>query len=1347
MEFRNNQLECINKIENHFENENKALIKMFCGSGKSFIIYDSLIKYGNNLSVVVVPSINLITQFNKDYLLNDFKYDKKYEILTICSKNELDKKTFTTNEKDILEFLEKDTDNLKIILITYQSLKLFINIINENEFDIDIMCFDEAHHILGDETKNLLFGTDEEYDDFYPSFIDNYVNKTLFFTATPKNSNDIMMYEPINHITINNEDFEFIDDNSCIYEEPHCGKMIYEYMHIDGVNDNILNDFKIRVDLYTENTDKSIFETICRSILETGNNRVLTFHSRSETISEKGSDVLTFVNKKNQQELKKCFDKILKEFPHLSNKYSKINFKGMTANTKNKNNILNEFDGTPDNEIFILASCKTIGEGIDTKNANMVVFVDPKQSYVEIIQNIGRICRKNENTKDLATVLIPCYVDVNKYKNCKNNEEKDKVIRDEMSKTGDFNGILNVLSALRQEDPYIFELCVNNPETYTIKEIRNNFKRNGLELEDKEYELEDFELLSHLEKKNIIITNTKISEKDEIIDNGYDEMIYIVKTGDKYMKVKESVKKMVSRPNRNIKPSCYMNDEIKILWSFEKIDSCENNIFGGFIKSTIIVDNEEVWNEKLEQVKKYIDENKKRPSKHDKNIDVKKLGYWLSNSIQNYKKEIQIMKNKKIYNIFTKFFNEYIEYFKSYEELWNNNLEQLKKYIDENNKRPSDNDKEYNIKKLGSWLSHQTNNYKNKKEIMKNKDIYDKWTKFIDEYKEYFKSNEEHWNNNLQQLKKYIDNNNKRPSQEDKNKEIKQLANWVNCQQQNYNKKEHIMINIEIYNKWTEFIDKYKEYFKSNEEIWLNNLQKLKKYIDNNNKKPSSSHKNTDIKSLGLWIGTQQKNYKKKEGIMKNEEIYIKWTKFIDEYKIYLQSNEEIWLNNLEKVKKYIYENNKRPSQIDRDKEAKILGKFISHQITNYKKREDIMKNDDIYNIWTEFINNENFKQYFITNDELWYDKLEEVIKYIDENKYKPSTTDKNKDIKQLGHWISVQQQNYKKKENIMINEEIYHKWNIFINDEKYKIYFQSNEEIWLNNYGEVKKYIDNNNKRPSSEDKNKEIKFLGIWLLTQTKNYTKKEQIMKNEEIYNIWTEFINDKKYKTYFISNEELWLDNLNEVEKYIIQNNKKPSRNDKNKEIKRLASFINTQSQNYKKNEQIMKDENIRNLWKDFTNKYNKYFQTNDNNDEITICQETIFDSNQTITISEPSISLVKNRPEQSKLRKYLIDNKENKCIICRITKPVKLLECAHLLPHCKIDNETKCDLNIVEFMCLDCHKLYDCGEIGVYNGKLQIKDIDEYPQYTDLENINIECYNELNKKYFDNHFENIYKNSC
>jgi superfamily II DNA or RNA helicase len=81
MNLRNHQFECINNIKLHFQNDNKALIKMFCGSGKSFIIYHCLLEYTDNLSVIVVPSINLITQFNKDYLLDGYK--RKYYHLNI----------------------------------------------------------------------------------------------------------------------------------------------------------------------------------------------------------------------------------------------------------------------------------------------------------------------------------------------------------------------------------------------------------------------------------------------------------------------------------------------------------------------------------------------------------------------------------------------------------------------------------------------------------------------------------------------------------------------------------------------------------------------------------------------------------------------------------------------------------------------------------------------------------------------------------------------------------------------------------------------------------------------------------------------------------------------------------------------------------------------------------------------------------------------------------------------------------------------------------------------------------------------------------------------------------------
>ena len=53
-------------------------------------------------------------------------------------------------------------------------------------------------------------------------------------------------------------------------------------------------------------------------------------------------------------------------------------------------------------------------------------------------------------------------------------------------------------------------------------------------------------------------------------------------------------------------------------------------------------------------------------------------------------------------------------------------------------------------------------------------------------------------------------------------------------------------------------------------------------------------------------------------------------------------------------------------------------------------------------------------------------------------------------------------------------------------------------------------------------------------WMPTTTTFQTKK-YIMSNEEIYNKWIEFINDNKYKIYFQSNEDNWIEILNEVKK--------------------------------------------------------------------------------------------------------------------------------------------------------------------------------------------------------------------
>ena len=61
----------------------------------------------------------------------------------------------------------------------------------------------------------------------------------------------------------------------------------------------------------------------------------------------------------------------------------------------------------------------------------------------------------------------------------------------------------------------------------------------------------------------------------------------------------------------------------------------------------------------------------------------------------------------------------------------------------------------------------------------------------------------------------------------------------------------------------------------------------------------------------------------------------------------------------------------------------------------------------------------------------------------------------------------------------------------------------------------------------------------------------------MENENIRMMWTEFINDNKYKKYFLSNEQEWLNNLEIIKKYINDNDKKLSSESKDNDIKKLG----------------------------------------------------------------------------------------------------------------------------------------------------------------------------------------------
>lgn len=736
-----------------------------------------------------------------------------------------------------------------------------------------------------------------------------------------------------------------------------------------------------------------------------------------------------------------------------------------SVNGKQRRKLLDNFDETKDNQVMVISSCETIGEGIDTKNANMCVFVDPKSSYVKIIQNIGRIVRKQQQT---STILIPCWVDKTKYLECNNDKDKcDEVIREDMSESGNFNGILNVLSALKQEEEELYDICLHYPDTYSPQEIKNNLEKQGYTIEeyvgegtltetmeyllDIELDYDNYEncetdeemVMNIAEENNVCVEihtnslenpveryNSECESGETIrlyksVDEELEEVIYqpIVKK-EKNTKRNSDIISEPKRENRmGIK--VHTNPDIKVLWNITSDIDLTKDICSCVIDCEV-VDN---WYDNLEELKKFINENKKQPSYGSKNKVEKMLGSWLSNQKQNYKKNT--IKDETRIKLWLLFLEEYKKYLLSFEEKWYNKLVGLKTYIQEYKTLPKSKSKIQEEKILGQWLSQQNKFYKNKTQSMKLETNYNLWTDFLEEYNEHFTYGITKWYIMFEELKKFIDENKKLPSHGSAKLLDRTIGYWLKTNKTNYASNSGFMKNKDIYKKWTEFLENYKEYFISNHDIWFTQLIELKNFINLYKKTPSNGSKNKVEKKIGSWYTKNRIDFKNN---LINDKIKSEhWLAFINDYKDYIKDWENTWYENFKQLKQFINENNKRPSKKSENLSEKMLGSWSTTQCKNYKQKKEGMNDETRYNIWTKFL--EEYKEYFKHDEDIWNETFSELKQFITENKKLPSYNSKNKMEQKLNNWINNQKYNYKQKKGSMKDETRYNLWTKFLED------------------------------------------------------------------------------------------------------------------------------------------------------------------------------------------------------------------------------------------------------------------------------------------------------------------------
>ena len=417
---------------------------------------------------------------------------------------------------------------------------------------------------------------------------------------------------------------------------------------------------------------------------------------------------------------------------------------------------------------------------------------------------------------------------------------------------------------------------------------------------------------------------------------------------------------------------------------------------------------------------------------------------------------------------------EYFIEVKEFKDIsWMEKLGLVKGFFEKNGKRPSSKADDKKEKVLGSWISHQMDNREKSQYSMSNEKIRDLWDAFKIEHIEYLKSNEENWLDKLKEAKSFFEIHGKRPNRA-KNKEEKELANWISNQLTNREKCQQIMSNEKIRDLWDAFKSEHIKYLKSNEENWCDKLDEAKSFFEIHGKRPSESAKGTE-KVLGQWISDQLRNRAKSQYSMSNKKIRDLWDAFKMEHIEYFKSNEENWCNKLKEVKLFFEIHRKRPYEKAKDENEKVLSKWISHQIQNRAKSQKSMSKKEIRDLWDAF--RIEHIEYFKSNEENWCNKLKEVKLFFERHGKRLSTTAKNENEKELGKWISNQLKNREKCQKSMLNEKIRDLWDAF--KMEHIEYLKSNEEIWHDKFEEAKSFFEIHGKRPSNGAKDKTEKIL----------------------------------------------------------------------------------------------------------------------------------------------------------------------------------------------------------------------------------------------------------------------------
>jgi len=422
------QTEALDALLPALQTHDRVSAIMACGTGKTLLALWVMERLQAKRALVLLPSLALLRQTLHEWLRETSLPSLAY--LCICSdptvkegidalatrQSDLDFQV-STDVASVRSFLDAPFAGVKLIFSTYQSASV-VGVAMQPGEAFDFAVFDEAHKTAGREGRNFAFALANK---------NLSIRKRLFLTATPRH------YNPLTKDEEGDAQLVFSMDEPEVY-----GPQAYRLTFAEAARRGIICGYKVIISVITSemvtnellsrgavivNDDAVRARQVANqlalkdAIAKYGAKKIFTFHSRVDAAA-------SFTANGNEG-----------VSTHLP-EFKSFHVNGEMT-TFLRECIMRDFRAS---ERAIMSNARCLTEGVDVPAVDMVAFMSPRRSKIDIVQATGRVMRVAPG-KTIGFVLVPLYVEQAAGENVEQAIER-----------AEFDEVWEVLQALQDQD-------------------------------------------------------------------------------------------------------------------------------------------------------------------------------------------------------------------------------------------------------------------------------------------------------------------------------------------------------------------------------------------------------------------------------------------------------------------------------------------------------------------------------------------------------------------------------------------------------------------------------------------------------------------------------------------------------------------------------------------------------------------------------------------------------------------------------------------------------------------------------------------------------------------------------